>query len=95
MLTQNSEWRNHPIRLVFAVADQEQEAKAREKLGRLMEAARVSATLEIVAGPDAVAAMRERSQDAALVLKDSSHLKRTKTSRRWNGCEPRSEICGG
>ncbi len=69
MLTQNSEWRNHPIRLVFAVADLEQEAKAREKLGRLVEAARVSATLEIVAGPDAIAAMRDRSQDAALVLK--------------------------
>ncbi|MBA3651167.1 MAG: hypothetical protein H0W66_06750 [Chthoniobacterales bacterium] len=68
MLTQNSEWRT-PIRLVFAVADPEQEAKAREKLGRLMEAARVSASLEIVAGQDAIAAMRERSQDAALVLK--------------------------
>ncbi|MEO7723896.1 MAG: hypothetical protein ABIU29_04295 [Chthoniobacterales bacterium] len=72
MLTQNSEWPNHPIRLVFAVAGQDQEAKARETLARLMEAARVSATLEIVAGPDA-----------------------KKTSRRWNKCGPRSEICGG
>ena len=34
-----------------------------------MEAASVSANLEIIAGPDAIAAMRERSQDAALVLK--------------------------
>ncbi|MEO5719814.1 MAG: amino acid permease, partial [Chthoniobacterales bacterium] len=69
MLTQNPEWRNHPIRLIFAVSEREEEAKAREKMDRLMEAARVVATVEIVAGPDAIAAMRERSLEAALVLK--------------------------
>ncbi len=69
MLKQNPEWRNHPIRLVFALSDPEQEAKTREKLGRLMEAARVPATLAIVSGEDAMVAMRSSSQDAALVLK--------------------------
>ncbi len=69
MLGQNQAWRNHSIRLVFAVEDQEQEAKAREKLSRLMEAARVPATLEIVAGEDPIAAMRGASENAALVLK--------------------------
>ncbi len=54
MLTQNPEWRNHPIRLVFAVADPGQEAKAREQLSRLMEAARVPAALDdcLRCGPD-------------------------------------------
>ena len=69
MLAQNSEWRNHRIRLVFAVADPEQEAKAREQLSKLMEAARVPAELEIVVGDDPIAAMRGSSQEAALVLK--------------------------
>lgn len=69
MLAQNPEWRNHRIRLVFAVAEPEQETKAREKLSKLMEAARVPAALEIVAGDDPIAAMRGCSQDAALVLK--------------------------
>ncbi len=69
MLTQNPEWRNHPIRLVFAVADPEQEVKTREKLSRLMEAARVPAALEIVSGTDTKATMQDCSKSAALVLK--------------------------
>ncbi|MEO8043913.1 MAG: amino acid permease [Spartobacteria bacterium] len=69
MLAQNPEWRNHSIRLVFAVADREQGAKAREQLTRLTEAARVPAEVEIVAGDYPIAAMRNCSQDAALVLK--------------------------
>ena len=69
MLTQNPEWRNHPIRLVFALSDPGQEAKAREQLSRLMEAARVAAALTIVSGADPIAAMQDCSQEAALVLK--------------------------
>lgn len=69
MLAQNPEWRNHPIRLVFAVSDPEQEATAREKLSRLMAAARVPAALEIVAGPNSSAAMQDCSRSAAVVLK--------------------------
>jgi amino acid transporter len=69
MLTQNPEWRNHPIRLVFALSDPGQEAKTREKLERMMEAARVPAALEIVCGEDSIAAMRNSSQAAALVFK--------------------------
>ena len=44
-------------------------AKAREKLSRLMEAARVPATVEIVSGEDSIAAMRNCSLEAAVVLK--------------------------
>jgi amino acid transporter len=69
MLTQNPEWRNHPIRLVFALSDLSQEAKTREQLSRLMEAARVAAALTIVSGADPIAAMQNCSQGAALVLK--------------------------
>ena len=90
MLAQNSEWRNHSIRLVFAVADPEQEAKAREQLTKLMEAARVPAELEIVVGDDPIAAMRGSSQDAALVLKgftppkDASHPAALGDRRWWS-----------
>lgn len=68
LLTQNPEWRNHPIRLVFAVTEAGEVPKAKEQLTNLTEAARVKAALEIVTGPDAIAEMQRCSQNAALVL---------------------------
>ncbi len=68
LLTLNPAWRNHPIRLVFAVPEGGDIAKAREQLTKLTEGARVKAALEIVTGADAIAAMRECSRDAALVM---------------------------
>ena len=68
LLTLNPVWRNHPIRLVFAVPENGDIAKAQEQLTKLTEGARVKATLEIVTGADAIAAMRESSRQAALVM---------------------------
>ena len=68
LLTQNPEWRNHPIRLVFAVADEGEITNATEQLAKLTEAARVKAKLEIVCGPDRLGEMQRCSQDAAVVL---------------------------
>ncbi|MEO8440697.1 MAG: amino acid permease [Spartobacteria bacterium] len=68
MLGQNSEWRNHPIRLVFTVATDAETEKAREQLNKLREAARVKAEIEIVVGEDSRTALQTCSQEAALVL---------------------------
>jgi amino acid transporter len=68
LLTLNPAWRNHPIRLVFAVPEGSDAAKAEEQLTKLTEAARVKATLEIVSGGEPLAEMRRRSESAALVL---------------------------
>ncbi len=68
MLKQNPEWRNHPIRLVFAVSGEENAARAREQLSKLTEAARVKAEIQIVSGRDPVADLQRSSQAAALVL---------------------------
>lgn len=68
LLTQTPEWRNHPIRLIFTVAEESDRGKATEKLAALTEAARVRARPEIVTGPNATTEMQRRSQSAALVL---------------------------
>ncbi len=68
LLTLNPAWRNHPIRLIFAVPEDDDVARAKEQLTKLTEGARVKAALEIVTGTDATGAMRECSQSAALVM---------------------------
>ena len=68
LLGQNPEFRNHPIRVMRAVSNEEAREGAKAHLDELVAASRIDATVEIVLSDDIDAAIGERSGAAAVTF---------------------------
>lgn len=68
LLVQNSDWRRNTIRILHVIDDSADAGKAQASLLKMLELARVKATVEIVVGKAGHDLMRVTSQDAAVVM---------------------------
>lgn len=68
LLIQTSDWRSRSIRILHSVGPDADEEKSREPLQKMLEAARIKATVEIVPGNDNFDALRLKSRNAAIVM---------------------------
>ncbi len=68
LLVQNPEWRDHELRLLRMVPKEAARTETQGHLRGLLTVARISATVRIVVGDDAVATIRSESAAAAVVI---------------------------
>jgi len=68
LLIQNSDWRRNPIRILHVVAPGSGDSKAHEALNKMLETARVKATVEGVEDDGSLTGLKEKSRDAAVVM---------------------------
>lgn len=68
VLTSTHGWRERPIRLLHAVATEGKREAALKELNELIGLARVKATPEVIVAKDVAAAVKETSENAALVF---------------------------
>ena len=68
MLVQNREFHGHRIRILSVVSDESARPGLTQHLGRILQNARINATVEIVVSDDIVTEMRKRSRKAAVAF---------------------------
>lgn len=68
LLVQNPEWRRHSIRILHPSSNASDDAMAQHPLMKMLEAARIKAMVETVPAQAGLAALHDKSRDAAVVM---------------------------
>ncbi|MCA8980403.1 MAG: amino acid permease [Planctomycetes bacterium] len=68
LLVQNPAWRDHTLRLLRVVANEDAEQETERHLRELLETARIRAEVDVIIDPDPIAAIHRTSENAAVTF---------------------------